>query len=82
MMNKKQWYRETDKANAHSNAFLEELELTYPADLVPLHLVILMTKCVNGLIQFGIKKEDVLARLEEDIDKYEKRYQDQLAGLN
>ena len=82
MMNKKKWYREADKANAHSNAFLEELESTYPADLVTLHLAILMVKCVNGLIQFGIKKEDVLARLEEDIDRYEKCYQDQLAGLN
>jgi len=78
MMDKKQWYREADKANEHSNAFLEELEAMYPADLVPLHLAILMTKCVNGLIQFGIKKEAVLARLEEDIDRFEKRYQDQL----
>lgn len=71
-MNKKQYYKEVHKADEHSNAFIEELESTYPADVVPLHLAILMTKCVYGLVLFGIKKEDVIARLAEDMDRYEK----------
>jgi len=82
MMDKKQWYREVGKANEHIDAFIEELESAYATDLVSLHLAILMTKCVNGLIQFGIKKEDILVQLAEEIDRHEKRYQEQLAGLN
>lgn len=75
-MNKNKYYKEVHKADEHSNAFIEELESTYPSDLVPLHLAILMTKCVCGLIHCGIKKEDVIARLEEDIERYDKRYKD------
>ena len=79
-MNQQERYKHVHKADAHSNAFIEELESIYPQDLLPLHLAILMTKCVCGLIHCGIKKEEVLARLGEDLDRYEKRYQDQVSN--
>ena len=82
-MNKRLIEKQVEKALDHSGTFLIEIEETYSAQWIPLHLEVLLNQCAFGLIYYGIPKEEVLSNLEHEITRvYNALEQERIAQTN
>ena len=82
-MNKSLIEKQVIKALDHSGAFIVEIEETYTAEWIPLHLEVLLNQCAFGLIYYGIPKEEVLSNLEREIARvYTALEQERIAQTN
>jgi hypothetical protein len=82
-MNKRLIEKQVQKALDHSGAFIVEIEETYSAQWIPLHLEVLLNQCAFGLIYYGIPKDEVLSNLEHEITRiYNALDQERIAQTN